>query len=71
MDVLADIMTHDPAAAARSYFRPQHSKAAVLANDGVTSFLLQQAEVISPSVPAAFGLLIVPTHNQICNTFEF
>jgi len=41
MNVLADIMAHDPITAARSYFRPNFSKAAVQANNKMASFLLQ------------------------------
>jgi len=42
MNVLSSLMAHDSATAARSYFRPQFSKAAVDANAKMASLLLQQ-----------------------------
>jgi len=40
MNVLADIMGHDPITARAFYYRPQFSKAAVHTNDKMTQFLL-------------------------------
>ncbi|MDR3572202.1 MAG: hypothetical protein P4L81_08550, partial [Candidatus Pacebacteria bacterium] len=43
LHVLANLMSHDVSTAARSYHRPQYSRAAVLTNSKVANLLLQNA----------------------------